>query len=165
MENNKYNILITYAGDGEFKFNISRIGEVSISKQKPIYIYNVTAEVITNLRPLKRLLLLVTIGAKPTGAYKIYDYDNYTPMPKAIIGRRPNMVAEPVSNSEIASILRGGSEAPAIEEEVKEEAPVVEAEEVKEETPVTEPVKEEAPAKKTTTKKKSTSKKKTSKKK
>lgn len=156
MENSKYNILITYAGDGEFKFNIGRIGEISISKQKPVYIYNVTADVINNLRPLKRLLLNVNIGAKPTGAYKIYDYDNYTAMPKAPIGQRPNLVnAEPVSNAEISSILKGGSQAPI--EEFKEDTKEAGGEAVKEEDKKPEePAK--APAKKTS--KKKTSKKK-----
>ncbi len=113
---NKYNILITYAGDGDFKFIVKRIGEISISKQRPVYIYNVDSGVINDLRVLKRLLLNVAIGAKPTGAYKIYDYNDYTAMPKAIIGQRPNLTnVEPISNNEISSILKGGSAAPTEE--------------------------------------------------
>lgn len=151
----KYNVLLNYAGDGEFKFIVKRIGEVSITKQRPIFIYNVDASVINDLRTLRRLLLNVTIGAKPTGAYKVYNFDDFTSMPKAVVGQKPNVIkAEPVSNNEIASILKGGSQAPI--EPIKEEEPKVE-----------EPKKEEKPAeeKKTTTKKKTTSKKKTSKKK
>jgi hypothetical protein len=169
---NKYNVLITYAGDGEFKFIIKKIGEVSISKLKPIYIYNVDAGVINDLRTLKRLLLNVTIGAKPTGAYKIYDFDDFTSMPKAVIGQRPNVVkAEPVSNGEIASILKGGSQAPIEEPEVKVEEPKTEEPKVEEpkedeaKEPETKPEEDKKEEKKPAAKKKSASKKKTSKKK
>lgn len=148
MENNSYNILIKYRGDGDFKFMVKRIGEVYISKTKPVYIYNATVEVINDLRSLKRLLIDVIIGAKPTGAYKVYDYNDYTDMPRAMVGRKPNLrETEPMSNSDISAILKGGSrvEEPIKEEEVKTEEP----KEVKPEV------------KKTTNKKKSTSKKST----
>lgn len=142
----KYNILITYSGDGDFKFMVRRIGEVIISRNKPVYIYNAPANVINELRILRRLLLNVIIGAKPAGAYKVYDYNDYTEMPRAIAGMRPNLAkAEPISNGEIASILKGGNK-PAEPEKVEE------------------PKKEEAKEEKPKTTKKST-KKKTSKKK
>lgn len=153
MEENKYNILITYRGDGDFKFVVKKIGEVSISKGKPVYIYNVDAGVINDLRTMKRLLLDVSIGSKPDGAYKIYNFDNYTSMPKAVPGQRPNLVnAEPISNNEISQILRGGS--------TPEPEVVPEVKPVKEE-PKEEPKEESKPkaTKKTTTKKKTTKKK------
>ena len=37
--NSKYNVLVKYLGDGEFKFSVKRIGEVSISKERPVFIY------------------------------------------------------------------------------------------------------------------------------
>lgn len=151
----KYNILITYNGDGDFKFIVKRIGEIIISKAKPVYIYNVDATVINDLRTLKRLLLDIHIGAKPTGAFKVYDFDAYSNMPKAVAGMRPNLKnTEPISNNEITAILKGGSQAPV--EEPKEEEPK------KDEEPKSEDKK--PAAKKATAKKKSTSKK-TSKKK
>lgn len=151
---NKYNILITYAGDGDFKFIVKKIGEISISRQKPVYIYNVDAGVINDLRTLKRLLLNVSIGAKPTGAYKIYDFDDYTAMPRAVVGQRPNIAsAEPISNSEISSILKGGSAAPVIEntEDVKDE--VTNTDEDKAPETKKEEVKKTAPKKKSSKKK------------
>lgn len=151
----RYNILITYSGDGDFRFMVKRIGEVSISKTRPVYIYNVTAGVINDLRTLKRLLLNVAIGAKPDGAFKVYDFNDYTAMPKAVPGQKPNLThAEPISNSEISSILKGGNAAPI--EEAKEEA----KEEVKEETKKEEKPKSTKTTKKTTTKKKTSTKKK-----
>lgn len=150
MENNSYNILINYKGDGDFKFIIKRIGEVTITKQRPIYIYNATVEVINDLRTLRRLLLEVTIGAKPTGAYKVYDYNDYTDMPKAFVGRKPNLKnTEPMSNSDISAILKGGS---------KVEEPIIE--ETKEEVKP-EPDKKPEVKKQTNNKKKSTNKKST----
>ncbi|MBO7615043.1 MAG: hypothetical protein J6T15_05045 [Bacilli bacterium] len=116
----KYNILITYSGDGDFKFIVRRIGEIIISKTRPVYIYNVTADVVNDLRPLRRLLLNVSIGSKPDGAYKVYDFDNYTNMPKAFVGQRPNFVEHaPITNAEISSILKSGTKGPEVIEEVK----------------------------------------------
>ena len=165
---NKYNIMISYAGDGDFKFNVRRIGEILISRGKPVYIYNVTFDVINDLRTFKRLLLNVNIGAKPNGAFRIYDYDNYTNMPKAVVGVKPNVVEkEPVSESEISSILKGGSVAPIIDAVVEEDDATQlikdEIENTKDE--VKKEVKEETPKKPVSTKKKTASKKKTSKKK
>ncbi len=149
---NVYNVLITYSGDGDFKFFVKRIGEISIAKQRPVYIYNVTAEVINDLRTLRRLLINVIIGAKPEGAYKVYDYATYTDMPRAVAGQRPNIKnVEPISNSEISSILKGGN-APEIIPEVKPEEP---KEEVKKEEEKPEAVKTvKKSTKKKTTKKK-----------
>ena len=35
--NGKYNVLINYLGDGDFKFTVKKIGEVVISKTRPVY--------------------------------------------------------------------------------------------------------------------------------
>ena len=43
--NSKYNVLVNYLGDGEFKFSVKRIGEVSISKERPVFIYNADVEI------------------------------------------------------------------------------------------------------------------------
>lgn len=118
----KYNILITYSGDGDFKFIVKRLGEISIAKNKPVYIYNVPSSVINDLRTLRRLLLTVTIGAKPEGAFRIYNFEDYIAMPRAVPGQRPNLVAKdnPLSNAEITAILKGGSSVVVSEEPKKE---------------------------------------------
>lgn len=149
----KYNVFVSYRGDNEFKFTIKKIGEVSISRTKPIFIYNADIDVVNNLRTLKRMLIDIIIGAKPTGAYKIYDLDTINKEKERLMDSR--VVAdrrgyEAVSNNEVKSILSSGTSGPIIDEEVK---PVI----------TEEPKKEE---KKTTTKKvtKKKSTKKTSKK-
>ena len=48
--NNKYNVMITYAGEGTFKFNLRKIGEVEISMTRPVYIYNADVDTINNLK-------------------------------------------------------------------------------------------------------------------
>ena len=42
---NKYNVMITYAGEGNFKFTLRKIGEVEITNTRPIYIYNADVEI------------------------------------------------------------------------------------------------------------------------
>ena len=118
--NNKYNVLITYAGDGDFKFVVKKIGEVEISRTKPIYIYNADIDVINSLRVLKRMLINIAIGAKPTGAYKIYnmnDFDAQAKLNQTVA--MPSNVQNTISNTDISSILSSGTNGP-IEIEVAE---------------------------------------------
>ena len=144
---NKYNIMITYKGDGDFRFTVKRIGEVTITKTKPVYIYNVDANVINNLRELRRLLLEITIGAKPDGAFKVYNFDDYVDLRRPMTHKVKE--SDALSNSDISAILKGAKEPEVIEEKV---------EEVKEE-PVKEEVKKPSTTKKKSTKKKSSKKK------
>lgn len=117
--NSKYNVLINYLGDGEFKFTIKKIGEIGITKDRPVYIYNADIETINNLRTLRRMLIEITIGGKPAGAYKIYNLDDYNKEKdmlydrRIIVDRRGTGV---VSNNEINSILSSGTNGPIVED-------------------------------------------------
>lgn len=107
---NKYNVMITYAGEGNFKFTLRKIGEVEITNTRPIYIYNADVDTINNLRALRGMLISIKIGAKPTGAFRIYNMDDYISAKTAQV--REHVAAnyrEPVSNAEISSILKAGS--------------------------------------------------------
>lgn len=107
---NKYNVMITYAGEGSFKFTLRKIGEVEIMNTRPIYIYNADVDTINNLRALRSMLISIKIGAKPTGAFRIYNMDDYVSAKTVQV--REHVAAnyrEPVSNAEISSILKAGS--------------------------------------------------------
>lgn len=107
---NKYNVMITYAGEGSFKFTLRKIGEVEIMNTRPIYIYNADVDTINNLRALRGMLISIKIGAKPTGAFRIYNMDDYVSAKTVQV--REHVAAnykEPVSNAEISSILKAGS--------------------------------------------------------
>lgn len=107
---NKYNVMITYAGEGSFKFTLRKIGEVEIMNTRPIYIYNADVDTINNLRALRGMLISIKIGAKPTGAFRIYNMDDYVSAKTTQV--REHVAAnykEPVSNAEISSILKAGS--------------------------------------------------------
>lgn len=107
---NKYNVMITYAGEGSFKFTLRKIGEVEIMNTRPIYIYNADVDTINNLRALRGMLISIKIGAKPTGAFRIYNMDDYVSAKTVQV--REQVAAnykEPVSNAEISSILKAGS--------------------------------------------------------
>ena len=117
--NSKYNVLVRYLGDGEFKFTIKKLGEVSISKSKPVYIYNADVETINDLRTLRKMLIEITIGAKPTGAFKVYNFDEINKKEERL--RDTRIVAdrrgtESLDNNDIKSILSSGSNGPIIEE-------------------------------------------------
>lgn len=158
---NKYNVLVTYKGDGDFRFKIRRIGEVIISADKPIFLYNADIETIGDLRQLKRLLVDITIGAKPLGAFKSYDLGALSMVEKVQLRSAGIKAAQnTLSNNEISNILGSANNGPIelpVEEPVVEE--VIEEEPIKEEI-VEEPVVEEKPvAKKKSSKKKSNKKK------
>lgn len=121
--NSKYNVLINYLGDNEFKFVVKKIGEVSITKTKPVYIYNADVETINHLRTLRRMLIEIVIGGKPTGAYKIYNMDDYnrenTLLNDARFVSDRRGINTAVSSNEISSILSSGSNGPIIDDEPK----------------------------------------------
>lgn len=108
--NNKYNVMITYSGEGTFTFSLRKIGTVEISAGRPIYIYNADVDTINNLRILKRMLINIAIGVKPTGAFRVFNMDDYEiPQNVQVRGHVAANYKEPISNNEIASILKGGS--------------------------------------------------------
>lgn len=150
---NLYNVLVTYSGEGAFKFYIAGVGEVEISSHRPIFLYNASVQVINDLRLLKRSLVNIKINGNPDGAYKIFDLANI----KSKVDRNAGSVSQKPNIEEIKNELREEIKEEVkreVEEELKAEAeaPVKEAkEEAKEE-------KAEAPKK--TTKKSSSSKKK-----
>lgn len=109
--NNKYNVMITYQGAGIFKFSVRKIGEIEIEKGKPVYIYNADVDTINNLRALRRMLIEIKIGAKPTGAFRIFNMEDYESSKNVQIRDHidTNYKAEPISNAEISSILKSGN--------------------------------------------------------
>ena len=119
--NNKYNVMITYSGEGSLRFKVRKIGEIEISAGKPVYIYNADVDMINNLRELRKILISINIGAKPTGAYRVYNLDDYV-MAQTVVGAKTNRIVEkePLSNDEISSILSSGA-TPEVIEEVKKE--------------------------------------------
>lgn len=120
--NNKYNVLVNYLGDNEFKFIINRIGEVSISRNRPIYIYNADVDTINNLRVLRRLLVEIKIGAKPDGAYKVYNLDDYNREKARLNDTRVEYDRrgfDTISNNEVNSILSSGTNGPIQIEETQ----------------------------------------------
>lgn len=160
--NSKYNVLINYKGEGEFKFIIKKVGEVSITRDKSVYLYNADVETINNLRQLRRMLIEITIGAKPAGAYKILNLEDYEK--DVTVTRNSKFMrsnpTETVSNNEVKSILSSGSNGP-IEIEEDKVVSITPTDDVKDEEIVDEVVITK-PKKKST--RKSTGKKKTSKK-
>ena len=131
----KYNVFIRYSGDDEFKFVVKKIGEVNISKNKPVYIYNADLDVIESLRLLRKMRIEITIGAKPTGAFKVYNLEDYDRKTDRLADKRFVMDRrgyEPVSNDEVSNILSSANNGPIEIEEPKVEEPKVEEPKVEE---------------------------------
>ena len=141
---NLYNVLITYSGEGAFKFYIAGIGEVEITSYRPIFLYNASVQVINDLRLLRRSLITIKINGSPEGAYKIFDLANI----RSKVDRNAGSISQKPNIEEIKNELK---------EEIKEDVRKEVEEELKKEAEVKE-TKSEAP-KKTTSKKKSSKKK------
>lgn len=109
---NLYNVLITYSGEGAFKFYIAGIGEVEITPRRPIFLYNASVKVINDLRLLKRSLINLKINASPEGAYKVFDLANI----KGKVDRNTGSVSQKPNIEEIKEELRN-----EIKEDVKKE--------------------------------------------
>lgn len=141
---NLYNVLITYSGEGAFKFYIAGIGEVEITSWRPIFLYNASVQVINDLRLLRRSLINIKLNGSPEGAYKIFDLANI----KNKVDRNANSASQKPNIEEIKNELR---------EEIREDVKKEVEEELKKEAEVKEEkTKAKAkPAKKTSTKKSS----------
>ena len=109
---NLYNVLVTYAGEGAFKFYISGIGEVEITSWRPIFLYNASVQVINDLRLLKRSLINIKINGSPEGAYKIFDLASI----KSKLNRKSDVISQEPNIEEIKNELRE-----EIREDVKKE--------------------------------------------
>ena len=120
---NLYNVLITYSGEGAFKFYLAGVGEVEITPWKPIFLYNASVKVINDLRMLKRSLVNIKINGSPEGAFKIFDLKS----DKNSINR--NVDKNSQSLDEVKESLR---------EELREEIKAEVAKEMSENTPVPE---------------------------
>ena len=146
---NLYNVLITYSGEGAFKFYIAGIGEVEITSYRPIFLYNASVQVINDLRLLRRSLITIKINGSPEGAYKIFDLANI----RSKVDRNAGSISQKPNIEEIKNELK---------EEIKEDVRKEVEEELKKEAEVketkVEEIKSDAP-KKTTSKKKSSKKK------
>lgn len=165
--NSRYNVLINYLGENTFKFVLKKVGEISISKDKPVYVYGADIETINHLRTLRRMLIEIKIGAKPEGAYKIYNMENIDREKERLKDTRVEYDRrgyETVSSNDIKSILSSGTNGPIEIEatKIKSISGVDNDEDIKgdivDEVKVVEPKKEE---KQKTTKKRGTRKKNT----
>ena len=131
---NLYNVLITYAGEGAFKFYLAGIGEVEITPWRPIFLYNASVQVINDLRLLKRSLVNIKINGSPEGAYKIFDMQSIkgkTDRTTESISQKPNIedIKEEIKNEIREDVKK------EVEEELKREAKGNKEPEVKKETP------------------------------
>lgn len=104
---NKYNVFITYSGEGSFKFTVSKLGELEITAGKPIYVYNASVQLINDLRQLRRNLINVKINATPEGAFKIYDLDNFEGKTQSV--REVVRVVAKEETKELESIPESGN--------------------------------------------------------
>lgn len=109
---NLYNVLITYSGEGAFKFYISGIGEVEITSWRPIFLYNASVQVINDLRLLKRSLISIKINGSPDGAYKVFDLLNI----RSKVDRKSEVVSQEPNLEEIKNELRN-----EIKEDIRKE--------------------------------------------
>ena len=112
---NKYNVLVNYLGDSESKIVVKKKGDVSISHSRPVYFYNMDSDMINDLRVLRRMLIEIKIGAKPDGAYKIYNLDDYNREKERLNDTRVEYDRrghEAVSNDEVSNILKSGTSGP-----------------------------------------------------
>ena len=107
---NLYNVMVNYDGEGSTNIFIPSVGDTIITHGRPIYIKNASFNVIEALRQFRVMQISIQINAKQEGAFRIIDLGTKTPYDK-LREIKPS-IKEEVTESDIASVLKSGTNGP-----------------------------------------------------
>ena len=100
-----YNAKLSFKGDGNFSFILPNYGELTIYKNRDIFVKGLTVNGVEALRQLRPLLLEHQLNAKPDGCFKVIDLSTSTTKAKALENRIQAATNIPVSVSDLKASL------------------------------------------------------------
>lgn len=108
---NLYNVMVTYTGEGETNIYIPGVGDTRITNGRPIYLKGAGFNVIEALRQFRVMQIDLKIGVGQKGAFRIIDLEEITsPIRKPISNVKKEK--EPLSNADLDSIFKAGTNGP-----------------------------------------------------
>ena len=100
-----YNAKLSFKGDGNFSFVLPNYGELTIYKNRDIYVKGLTVNGVEALRQLRPLLLEHQLNAKPDGCFRVIDLNTMSTKVKALENRIQAATNIPVSVSDLKASL------------------------------------------------------------
>lgn len=122
-----YNARLSYKGEGNFTFTLSKYGELTIYAGKDIFVKGMSTNMVETLRQLRALKLEHQLNAKPDGCYRVIDLEG---KPEKVALSKPVMtkVQETSLSSLKANLIK--TTGPIVDDiEPEAEEPKTEAEE------------------------------------
>ena len=108
-----YNAMIYFTGEGYINVFLPKVGETVIYAGRPVYLKNMSFDVLNSIRSLRPLRIDLKITNSSKGAYQTIDFSSYTNLKEQIkntVISQPKLA--PVSDEELSSIFSKGTKGP-----------------------------------------------------
>lgn len=100
---NKFNVRLSFKGEGDLTFQLPIIGEVTIWAGRDIFLVGATTEIVETLRQYRSMKLEHKLNADSKGCYKVIEVDNIDRIPYGLY--RPVAVPKAENISDLKKTL------------------------------------------------------------
>lgn len=126
---NKFNVRLSFKGEGDLTFQLPIVGEVTIWAGRDIFLVGATTEIVETLRQYRSMKLEHKLNADSKGCYKVIEVDNIDRIPYGLY--RPVAVPKAENISDLKKTLIRSNDFIPVDEAGK---PTAEELKVKQET-------------------------------
>lgn len=100
---NKFNVRLSFKGEGDLTFQLPIVGEVTIWAGRDIFLVGATNEIVETLRQYRSMKLEHKLNADSKGCYKVIEVDNIDRIPYGLY--RPVAVPKAENISDLKKTL------------------------------------------------------------
>lgn len=100
---NKFNVRLSFKGEGDLTFQLPIVGEVTIWAGRDIFLVGATTEIVETLRQYRSMKLEHRLNADSKGCYKVIEVDNIDRIPYGLY--RPVAVPKAENISDLKKTL------------------------------------------------------------
>ena len=122
---NKFNVRLSFKGEGDLTFQLPIIGEITIWAGRDIFLVGATTEIVETLRQYRSMKLEHKLNADSKGCYKVIEVDNIDRIPYGAY--RPVAVPKAENISDLKKTLIRSNDFIPVEEAGKPTAEELEA--------------------------------------
>ena len=122
---NKFNVRLSFKGEGDLTFQLPIVGEVTIWAGRDIFLVGATTEIVETLRQYRSMKLEHKLNADSKGCYKVIEVDNIDRIPYGLY--RPVAVPKAENISDLKKTLIRSNDFIPVDEAGKSTAEELEA--------------------------------------
>lgn len=122
---NKFNVRLSFKGEGDLTFQLPIIGEITIWAGRDIFLVGATTEIVETLRQYRSMKLEHKLNADSKGCYKVIEVDNIDRIPYGLY--RPVAVPKAENISDLKKTLIRSNDFIPVDEAGKPTAEELEA--------------------------------------